>query len=207
MMSIRKTNLAKANRLGYPINPSLPLLDPVEKCRELSEITDRLFCLYAVVACSYGFSKERALSWLKREGVVDSLSGAENQYLHNKSDTGIDSRMQWKVEALWALAWCLECHPDLDFADSCSDSFIGLLPDIAKDASTKEFRQGLNLRDQAEILSKTDLAYCLHWAIREAELKGVKPPGRVPANVVVERRHALEWVIGQDSWDDVSLDT
>lgn len=207
MTSERELSLAEAKSLGYPINPNLPMLDNVEQCRSTLDITDRLLCLYAVVASSYGFPKERALLWLQREGVVGALSRKEHEYLFRKNEENQDMIIQWQVEALWALAWCIGCHQNLDFGDSCSDSFIQILPDIAKDTPTKEFRRGLRLRKVSEIVQKTDLAYCLHWAIREAELKGLKTPGKVPSNVVVERRRALEWVIGQDGWDELQLDT
>lgn len=207
MQKIREKSLKAAWALGYPTNESLPLLDEVEQIRSVAESVSRLLCLYAIVACSYGFSKEKAKKWLAREGLEGFLSKSEEAYLKGSSNGGIDPSKQWQVESLWALAWCVGCHPSLDFSDSCSDSFIQMLPDIAKDAATSSFRTGLQLRDKAEIAAKADLAYCLHWAVREAEINGWKAPGRVPGNVVIERRRALEWMIGQEQWDEISLDT
>ncbi len=63
------------------------------------------------------------------------------------------------------------------------------------------------LRSDDQIVSAADLAYCLHWAIRQSELEGKRPPGKVPPYVVVERRRALEWLLSDEDWDDVPLDT
>ncbi len=204
---IREKSLEAAKELGYPTNENLPLMEVVKQVRSVSEAADRLLALYAVVACSYGFPKDKAKKWLIREGLIDLLTLTEKAYLEAGSRGDLDTTKQWQVEAIWALAWCVGVHADLEFSDSCSDNFIQMLPDIAKDAATDSFRSGLQLRDKAEIASYTDLAYCLHWALRDAEIKGQKIPGKVPGNVVVERRHALEWMIGHDSWDEVTLDT
>lgn len=207
MNQIRDRSLEKARDLGYPVNPDLPLLDDVGVCRGLSQATDRFLCLYAMVASSYGYPKEKALSWLTREGVSSALAESEHSYLNEAATKNQDAAKQWQVEGLWALAWCLSCHDDLDFSDSCSDDFIQMLPDISKNASTKSFRGTLKVRGLGEFLEQLDLAYCLHWAIREAEAQGQRPPGQVPPNVVVERRRALEWMAGEGGWDEVSLDT
>lgn len=207
MRQIREENLKIARSLGYPINESLPVLDEVQQIRSLAEATERLLCLYAIVACSYGFPKEQATKWLTREGVVDYLAESEKEYLESNSSKSVNAEKQWLVESLWALAWCVGCHDNLDFSDSCSDNFVQMLPDIAKDAATISFRTRLHLRTESEIAEKTDLAYCLHWAVRNADIKGRKPPGAVPGRVIVERRRTLEWIISQDRWDKVTLDT
>jgi len=82
-----------------------------------------------------------------------------------------------------------------------------MLPDIKNAAPSRAFQAGLKLRSAADLLQAADLAYCLHWAIRDAELNGNVAPGRVPPEVVVERRRALEWMMGDEYWDDVNLDT
>lgn len=207
MLEIRETNLKAAKGLGYPVNERLPILDEVEQLRSLSDAAERLLCLNAVVACSCGFPKDKAIKWLTREGLVEQLAQSEKDYLHSSFNGVSNAQKQWQVESIWALAWCVGCHDDLDFADSCSDRLIEMLPNLARDEKTEAFRRGLKLRDKSEVVTKTDLAYCLHWAVRNAEINGQRTPGKVPGNVVAERRRALEWMIGQDDWDEVTLDT
>ena len=204
---MRKSSLAEAMLLGYPINKNLPLLEDIPKIKGLDEIVSRFLCMYAVVASSYGLPKEKAINWLKEEGLMESLSNREKRYLELDSNLAEKASMQWQVEALWALAWCAGCHDMLDFSDSCDDNFIQLLPDIAKKESKKLFCVNRMLRSKDEILAKLDLAYCLHWAVRDAEIHQRLIPGRVPGSVVIERRRALEWVVSQEAWDEVLLDT
>jgi hypothetical protein len=204
---VRLRSLQEARRLGYPVNPRLPLLD-YNKLRSVREVGSRLLALYAVVSTSYGFKKSDALIWLAREGLDGSLSESEQDFLAHNSTGAQSLAMQWKVEALWALAWAASCHDQLDFGDSCADGFVSLLPNIKSGAGTQHFLAGLKMRGLEEVLGKCDLAYCLHWGAREAALTGTSlPPGAVPLNVILERRRALEWLLGDQAWDHVSLDT
>jgi hypothetical protein len=82
-----------------------------------------------------------------------------------------------------------------------------MLPDLKAGASIETFLKGLVLREKDEVLEKSDLAYCLHWGAREASLSAKQIAGAVPESVIRERRRALEWLIGDDDWYEVALDT
>lgn len=56
-------------------------------------------------------------------------------------------------------------------------------------------------------MAACDLFYCLHWSIRHAELSNSKVPGAVSSYVIIARRRALEWLIGSEQRDEVTLDT
>ena len=115
---------------------------------------------------------------------------------------------QWRVESLWALAWAGGYFSYLDFSQPCSDYLVKLLPDLNSQASSEAFRQKFNLRPIEELLPMVDLAYCLHWAVREEELQGqANKPEKVQSQVIVERRLGLEWLICDVPWEDVPLDT
>lgn len=43
--------------------------------------------------------------------------------------------------------------------------------------------------------------------MKDLGLAGHRRTPQIPEYVVVERRHALEWIIGDSAWDDVELDT
>jgi hypothetical protein len=49
----------------------------------------------------------------------------------------------------------------------------------------------------------------LDWACTEARLQKQPAPGDLNSDAVVERHHALNWLIqyGDQEWDDVSTDT
>lgn len=206
LREIRQSSEQTAEALGYPINPNLPLLDSIERLRLKDELVNRTLCLYACVACSYGFQKDKAVEWLKQEGVYDYLANSEVRYLREKSDKNTPL-FQWQVESLWAMTWIASYHDKLDFSDSCPDDFIALFPDLKEGAPAIEFKEAAVTRKVEEVVAALDLAYCLHWAVRDAELNGRPVPGKVPPLVIRERRRALEWVISSEDWDDIVLDT
>ena len=45
----------------------------------------------------------------------------------------------------------------------------------------------------------------IHEAVRASTTK--QTPGKVPPYIVVERRRDLEWLLSDEDWDDISLDT
>lgn len=209
MSAIREHSVRSARSLGYLTNSQLPLLDENEGelPKSVEEVADRILVLNVIVSCAFGCPRPKAKAWLKKESLSACLTLDEAKYLEASSRPMQDGAMQWRVESIWALAWYMGLHDELDFSDSCSDDLNKLLPDLKADASSKSFRETLAKRSRQELLEQLDLSYCLHWAIRESGTQGQSPLGHVPPNVVIERRRALEWIAGQDSWDEVSLDT
>lgn len=207
MKEIRDQNLIEAHRLGYSINDALPLLEISGKEQALEDVIARLASLHAIIASSYGFPKEKANNWLIIEGYFSSLSERERKYIESESVPNQDSLFQWQVEALWVLAWALGIHDNLDFSDSCQDDFVKMLPDLEVKSHISSFLGDMKLRPSWDLIRYADLAYCLHWAVRDCELNGRPPPGDIPTRVVVERRRALEWLIGEGEWDEDLFDT
>lgn len=115
--------------------------------------------------------------------------------------------MQWQVEALWALAWAIGFHEALDFSDSCPDNFVTMLPDLKAGVSSEPFLTNLEIRPTGALLAKCDLVYCLHWGIRNAALSARPIIGAVPEGVIRERRRALDWLLSDQAWYEVNLDT
>ena len=207
--ALRESTKSTVESLGYQFNPNLPVLDEVQVQRNCTEVSNRILSLYACVACAYGFSKATAIEWLKREQLWESLTESERQFLEGRAESST-STIQWQVEALWSLTWTAGYHDDLDFSRPCPDSFIQLFPDLKKGEDTASFKAKCQLRPSEAIIEKLDLSYCLHWAVRDFELSGRETgrgPNKVEGQVIVERRRALEWIISDDDWDDVSLDT
>jgi hypothetical protein len=162
--------------------------------------------LYAAIAVSYGFDGTRALAWLRAEGVDAELTAVERGFLSGQYPKEKQA-LQDLVEALWALTWALGIGGRMDFARPCPDDFVDLFPDVKKDEPAAGFRSRASLRKTEEIAQALDLAYCLHWALREAELRGKRIPGKVHPYVVIERRRALEWILSDEAWDEITLDT
>lgn len=205
---IRSQTQILVDSLGYPFNVNLPALDPVTISRKPDEISGRILALNACVACSYGFSRNSALGWLEQEGLGHHLSKYEHEYLHGKDDAK-KAMLQWQVEALWSLTWAASYHNNLDFSRSCSKDFVFIFPDLKNLEPSVNFLTSYSIRSTNEIARMLDIAYCLHWAVREMQIQGKqqKLSRQVHDQVIIERRRGLEWLVGEEDWDDVSLDT
>lgn len=204
--AIRNSTKTVAESLGYRFNPSLPLLDEIRLERDCNEVVNRILAVYASVACAYGFPKAKAIDWLKNEGLWQSVTESERAFLEGNAETR-KPVIRWQVEALWSLTWAAGYHDELDFANPCPDSFVGIFPDLKTGETAANFKEKCRLRSIEVIGKYLDLSYCLHWAIRDSELSNASKPTKVEGQVIIERRRALEWLVGDDEWDNVSLDT
>jgi hypothetical protein len=204
--AIRKRSLKEAARLGYAVSAELPLSDFDVKARDVNELVDRCLVLHALIAVSCGFPRDAVRAWLGQEDLTGSLSASERRYLE-AGDASDDEFYRGLSESVWAFVWALGMAPKLDFAKLCPNDLVRMLPSLKTGESSSTFRSRAQQRSIDDLLAAADLAYCLDWAATDASLRGEAQPGRVPAWVVVERRRALEWVLSDQDWDDVQLDT
>lgn len=182
----------------------LPLLDE-PSLRNVNEVIDRLFSLNAVAAAAYGFPKERAKAWLEQEEIWEKLEVEEIDFLDRQ--TGDTALFHWQVQGIFVLAWALGIIEVLDLWKPCPDDLVRKLPDLKSSQSTSEMRGTLVLRQVAEIAAAADLAYCLHWAVRNSRINGRPVAGKIEELEVMERRSALDWLLNNEDWYSVSLDT
>jgi hypothetical protein len=201
---IRERSISKAKELGYPINENLPLLEDIELARSLAEAIDRCLAMQVVAACAYGFSREQGITWLKQETQL-KLTEAEHAFL--ESGFGDRRKFMFQIEGLYALAWGISIVQDLNFSRPCPQDLVTRFPDIKKQESSNSFRESADFRSTDELRKALDLAYCLHWAVRQASLDNRSVPGKVESYVIVERRRALEWLFDEQDWEFISLDT
>lgn len=201
---IREKSHAEATRLGYAVNPALPLLSTLISLRRVEDVATRMLCMHAVSAVAHEFPSAKALKWLKDERLAGSLAPSETEFLKEVGDIAM---MQCRVNALFALAWATQIEEKLNFEMECPETLAGALPDLRVAGSSSAWRRKVSLRSDREIVEMADLAYCLHWSIRDAILRKERPQGRLHPINIIERRRGLEWLIGKDAWDDVNLDT
>jgi hypothetical protein len=202
---LRRQSLEAAQQLGYPPATVLPLSYDYLEPRPLPEIIDRFLCLGGIVAASFGLDRSEARKWFEREGLWLKLTPEERRFILHGSDD-LDA-FQVRTEALWALGWVLGVVHDLDFGAYNRDHFDADVPDEQSDELTATWRSTVRCRSFDEIAAACDLAYCLHWAIVEARIRKQETPGKVRGYVIWQRRHALEWVLSDEDWDDVPMDT
>jgi len=203
--AIRAASMAEAARLGYATNPTLPLLDVADTPRAVADIISRMLCLDAVLAAAYGYPKSRALEWLMSESLVAALTTRERAFLANAADDA--DIFQIQADAMFALAWVGSLVDNFTFDRECPNTLVSSFPDLRKMETTIGFAHKVVLRPVSQIAAQNDLAYCLNWAIIDAAIRGGPVPGTLHPGSIVERRRAIQWVMSNDPWDDVSLDT
>jgi len=205
MFSIRDKSNKKALNYGLPINPQLPLLDDDFCLHTKDDIIARALCLNCTIHAAYKYPKHKSLEWLDKEGLLNSLTQSEKIFLEGGFGSITDIRIQ--AEGLWIIVWVLSFIEKIDFMKECTDKLAFLMPNIIKSEDSMDFRNSAKLRTMEEILQELDLSYVLHWAIRQTQLEGKKIPKKLKYHVVYERRRALEWLVSDEEWDEISLDT
>jgi len=202
---IRNNSIEAASHLGISALPTLPLLDAGLERRDAKQAVSRLLAMHVIAAVAFGFDRVRATSWLIREALADSLTDQEKEFLFEGRVP--PERFKSQIEGMWALAWALGIVKELNFAKDCDNRFVLLLPNLKENQITTEFRKRVEPRPLHEDVAALDLAYCLHWVMRQCELDGKPPPAGLKPQVIVERRRALEWILAKEEWDTITLDT
>jgi hypothetical protein len=108
------------------------------------------------------------------------------------------------------LCWALGEVAGLPKADEQCDTstFLELLPPFSGEDVAK-FVVRATLRRDEELVALADEMLSVHWEARNAELTNVVPRFPVNIEIVQERHHAINWIIGYDGlpWDEVTTDT
>lgn len=182
--------------------------DEAVTIRTKDEVVDRALALCYIGLKSEGLPKAQLDEIDKDYHISPKLSNDEKIYAeteHPTSQQTVDAN--WRYEDLHILLWALGFIDTLDYpghmCDVASDS------KIIHDLSEQRFRDQAKLRSKKEILDQADLILRLHWACVSASLESKESPGKLNWEVVMERHHALNWLINSlgQSWDEVSTDT
>lgn len=198
----------------------------VDQIRTADEVARRCLVLHGVLAAGHDVPRDRIVTWLRRDGLWDSVSPEESALFLSESTTQqqrIDAT--WRAEALFPLLWSLGLIPDLPSPQQLCDLQLvqRVLPPLFEPVA--EFISSARLRSHSEIHSANEEIYQIHWRVRDARLRGEPAPaGKLPrmphddcnpqvesyhSGVIQERHHALNWLIGYcgQDWDDITTDT
>lgn len=107
----------------------------------------------------------------------------------------------WRYESLYVLAWALGLIDELQFpAAPCEAAAL-----VAKVIEMKSPA----VRGAGEILDALDATYRIHWHVRQQRLKKKGATPGVDPDVVMERHHALNWLVRfqHAGWDEVDTPT
>jgi hypothetical protein len=161
--------------------------------------------MLAITATAFGFNRAKAIEWITNESATEYLTQDEKQFLFDGA--GRPERFQTHIESMWALAWTTTVVDAMDFQRECDSAFVTMLPDLKQNQSSDDFRTKVKRRPLEQVVAACDLAYCLHWAIRQSQIGTGRLPRTLKPYLIVDRRHALEWALSAERWDEISLDT
>ncbi|HVJ94476.1 MAG TPA: DUF4272 domain-containing protein [Labilithrix sp.] len=188
---------------------------PLRKRLGVKAVRRRCLVLSGIQSVPNGRDPREVARWLRAEDLWDATSRSERAFLTKKRSPADLDAMSWRAEALWALWWALGYVHELSFPPrSCDLGDVLDRPGVDVPwigSSTRAFvRSGGALRARDDLLDEADLAYRLHWAVREAQLGRGRLPRSVDPDVVEERHRALNWLLGRHAsadWDDVDTPT
>jgi hypothetical protein len=155
--------------------------------------------------------RDEVLAWLEETGVRHDLTPWELRIVEAPVPT---ERMvinaSWRSEALMMLLWALGKIDALPPADTQCNT--GLLQDILPpyaEITEAAFLETATRRADAVLLREVERCLDLHAESIAAKRDGKPPRWPVDIEIIQERHHAINWVIGYDGldWDLVTTDT
>jgi hypothetical protein len=197
---------------GIPVykNPNALFVDSEAevKLRTQDQVVDRALALCFIGLKSEGLSPERLAEMDKAYRISPLLTPVEREYVTAAHPTDQQRlNANWRYEGLHVLLWALGYVDALAYPDAMCD--VAHDAAIIHNLSATQFRQRATLRSKKELLDQADLILRLAWACDEARLAKRPMPGNLNSEIIMERHHALNWLITymDQAWDDVSTDT
>lgn len=205
---IRSENLLI--REGVPISRTLPVIQSEQNTllRSKEEIANRAQALLLVASKADGLDQASVERTLRSSGLEAFFSPAEKHFIHDPKPSEHDkNQFIWRFEAAWTLLWALGYVDHLEKPATICD--LPKVMALLKSHPGSQLAAGAKLRSKSEMLDQADLIYRYHWAVVEARLKQQKSPAGLDPDVVIERHHTLNWLIGymNQQWDEISTDT
>jgi hypothetical protein len=199
---------AALERRGVIVPPTLPPLvcEAEVTLQDRDEVVGRARALLLVALRAQSVASGEAMPvetlLAKMPLADDHLSPREKTFLAVEAPSREDcAQFIWNYEGLYLLEWALGLVDTLPYPDTPCDAAVV--------AATLIDMRGPALRPVGEVLDALDVHYRLHWFIRQARLKGRAAPAGIDADVVMQRHHALNWLVRfqHAGWDEVDTPT
>ncbi len=202
-------SIARLQREGIKTASTLPVIATVAeaKIRSADAVVDRAVALMLVAVKGEGLEQEHVVRHRDKFGAAAFFSPAERAFVANLDPSPADrAKFGWRYEDLAVMLWALGFDDELPRPDQIVDA--GRIVKLILDKGPEKFRQQARVRSASELLDAADQIYRYDWACVDARANGAPAPS-VNCEIVVERHHALNWLIGYQGqdWDDVSTDT
>lgn len=206
----KNRSIASLTAEQVPLNEHLPLIETeVESTRRTSqEVATRAMALCVVAVKGEGLEQEVINKLINDYELDNSFTPNEREFIDNPNPTKHDRvQFTWRYECYGVMLWALGYIDELERPDKICD--VKAAVTIFQENGREGFIKKAKLRPQSELLDAADLIYRYHWAIRDARINNREAPAGLDSGVVMERHHALNWLVGymDQAWDDVTTDT
>lgn len=183
-------------RLPLYSNPNALFVEPEDKVtiRTKDAVADRALALCYIGLKSEGLEQTRLDKMDQDLGISAKLSPNEKAYATATRPTEQQKTdANWRYEGLHVMLWALGFIDTLSYPDQMCNVADDVK--IIHGLGGKQFREKAKLRSKKEILDQADLILRLDWACVSARVKNKTAPGGLDSGVVLERHHALNWLI------------
>jgi hypothetical protein len=202
--------MARLSAEGVPVLDSLPVIETEAEAqfRTAEQVALRAMTLCVVAVRAEGLDEALTRKLIADFKLDDELTPKERKFVFNPQQSDHErAQFVWQYECYWVLLWACGFVDDLPTPKDIID--VKRAVEILRSRGRDAFLQAATLRAKSEILDEADLIYRYHWATRNAHLHGRQTPAGLNPDVVMERHHALNWLIGysEQDWDDVTTDT
>ena len=207
---VKRDNEAIILEHGGQICDWLPVHEPDLPSRDGAAAARRALVLNAMLQIAFKAPIAIIARWIADNGLDADLADSERQILQKENGQLSEqelTNLRWSIEALWALAWAGSLIKDLPFDKPVGANLAALCPNLQRGEDGSKLLSRTKLRPHAELYRMRDLYFRLHWWTRNEQLRG-GTTGDVSADIIMERRKALEWVMdAEGDWDNVEMST
>lgn len=219
MTETRLQSISTCLEAGFKPAKSLPT-EFDRQLRPTIEIAKRLHAIKVLVLWlmvpEEHLPTEIILNFININNLKDFMTEDEIVILDAaRDDEDLRNMIGWKFENTWPLAWFFgyetpEISGEMMSGERMQDILVNHTCGL--DTPLEEWIKERTTITEKELIQKEDLFYCLHNAVRSAQLGGnTVPEGFNPmanGGVIHERRHALTWMLSKEiSWEDTDLST
>jgi hypothetical protein len=203
---LKRVSEIRLKSLGISVPAHLPEIESDEDLNPKSsdDVARKISALGYIIGMGYGADTKDLISKIEQYSLSDFVSPYEWERLKVPSLLTEQDKInfKWLAECVYAFTWCLSLLK-LEALKQCPNNLADIVPPRV---SPDIFINGKSLRNWTELKQEADFYYRLHWFTRECRLTGKKSP--IGEEIIMERRRALDWVIGvSDAWDDMPSDT
>lgn len=219
MWKIRLDSSVTCIEAGFQPAGSLPTEFDRQR-RPALEIARRLHAIKASVLWlmvpEENLPTEKLLHFIQQNDLEKGMTEEEKGILQSsRDDAALRNAIGWKFENAWPLAWYFGyAEPDITGQMMTGEQMQEILVHhtCSLDEIIENWIPTKTTISEESLIRKEDLFYCVHNAVRSAQLgSDTVPPDFDPignGGVIHERRHSLTWMLSNGvDWENTDLST